>query len=389
MKKARVTLHPFGRIAAAVVAVSLLLTGCQTAGNGANANVDAPAETEVETHTPIELTPLAEVEPAEDPSSLTGPTHTLVGGPTFQPIAENPTPQLPATVVSKDLDGGRPEITVTDVSRIIAISITGTLADYVVALGLGDNLVGKDTATTAAGTEDLPEVTGSGHVVNVEGIIALGPTVVLTDGSLGPDDVVRIQLRDAGIPVVAVERISGFQSSYDAARDVAAALGVPEQGELLAAEIEESVDAKIAEIRATILPEDESKRPRVVFLYLRGTKVYYMFGEGSGIDAIIDAVGAIDIATEQGWRGSKPVTPEALVAMNPDAILVMTKGLESVGGVDELIEQLSGVAQTKAGQNRRIIDVEDALILAGGTRTADVIDGVARALYAPDSLQQQ
>jgi len=33
--------------------------------------------------------------------------------------------------------------------------------------------------------------------------------------------------------------------------------------------------------------------------------------------------------------------------------------------------------------------VEDALILAGGTRTPDVIDGVARALYAPDSLQQQ
>lgn len=368
----------------ALVVTALALTGCQSTGTtSAGANETTPQETV------IELPPLSEVEPADDPSSLTGPTHALVGGPTLTAIAENPTPELPVTVVSKDLDGGRPEITVTDVSRIIAISITGTLADYVVALGLGDNLVGKDTATTAPGTEDLPEVTGSGHVVNVEGIVGLQPTVVLTDGSLGPDDVVRIQLRDAGIPVVAVDRIVGFQASYDAARDVAAALGVPEQGELLAAEIEASVEAKTAEIQSTIMPQDESKRPRVVFLYLRGTKVYYMFGEGSGIDAIIEAVGAIDIATEQGWRGSKPVTPEALVAMNPDAILVMTKGLESVGGVDNLIEQLSGVAQTKAGQNRRIIGVEDALILAGGTRTADVLDGVARALYAPDSLQAE
>lgn len=371
-----------GALSALVVA-ALALTGCQSTGTAsAGANETAPQEV-------IELPPLSEIEPASDPSSLTGPTHALVGGPSLQAVAENPTPELPVTVVSKDLDGGRPEITVTDVSRIIAISITGTLADYVVALGLGDNLVGKDTATTAPGTEDLPEVTGSGHVVNVEGIVGLQPTVVLTDGSLGPDDVVRIQLRDAGIPVVAVDRIVGFQASYDAARDLAAALGVPEQGEVLAAEIEASVDAKIEEVQTTIMPQDETVRPRVVFLYLRGTKVYYMFGEGSGIDAIIESVGAIDIATEQGWRGSKPVTPEALVAMNPDAILVMSKGLESVGGVDNLIEQLSGVAQTKAGQNRRIIDVEDALILAGGTRTADVIDGVARALYAPDFLQAE
>lgn len=369
------------RTIGALIVASLLLTGCQA--------VAAPGADAEHMAEPVDLPALSEIEPTADPTSVIGPTQAQIGGPTLAPVADNPTADLPATVVSKDLDGGRPEITVADNSRIIALSITGTLADYVVGLGLGDNLVAKDIATTAPGTEDLPVVTGSGHVVNVEGIIGTQPSVVLTDGSLGPDDVVRIQLRDAGIPVVAVERITDFESSYAAARDVGAALGVPALGDELAAAIEASIDAKVHEIHDTILPEAESKRPRVVFLYLRGTKIYYMFGDGSGIDTLIDALGAVDIATERGWRGQKPVTPEALVAMDPDAILVMSNGLESVGGVDTLIAELSGVAQTKAGQNRRIIDVQDSLVLAGGTRTADVLDGLARALYAPESLQKQ
>lgn len=369
------------RTIGALIVASLLLTGCQA--------VAAPGADAEHMAEPVDLPALSEIEPTADPTSVIGPTQAQIGGPTLAPVADNPTADLPATVVSKDLDGGRPEITVTDNSRIIALSITGTLADYVVGLGLGDNLVAKDIATTAPGTEDLPVVTGAGHVVNVEGIIGTQPSVVLTDGSLGPDDVVRIQLRDAGIPVVAVERITDFESSYAAARDVGAALGVPALGDELAAAIEASIDAKVHEIHDTILPEAESKRPRVVFLYLRGTKIYYMFGDGSGIDTLIDALGAVDIATERGWRGQKPVTPEALVAMDPDAILVMSNGLESVGGVDTLIAELSGVAQTKAGQNRRIIDVQDSLVLAGGTRTADVLDGLARALYAPESLQKQ
>lgn len=374
----RMTPKSLLRSAAVLAALSLVLTGCQSAGGG----VENHHTTEV-----VELPLLSEIEPSADPSSVTGPTSVKVGGPSLEPVAKAPETAMPATVVSKDLDGGRPEITVTDTSRIIALSITGTLADYVVSLGLGDNLVGKDTATIAPGTEDLPLVTGAGHVVNVEGLLALEPTVVLTDGSLGPDDVVRIQLRQAGVPVVAVDRVSDFETSYQAARDVAAALGVPELGEQLAQQIENSVTEKIAEIEATILPSDEALRPRVVFLYLRGTKVYYMFGEGSGIDNLLDAVGAIDIATEKGWKGERQVTPEALVSMNPDAILVMSKGLESVGGVDPLIADLSGIAQTKAGMNRRIIDVDDTLVLAGGTRSADVLDGLARALYAPESLQ--
>jgi iron complex transport system substrate-binding protein len=73
--------------------------------------------------------------------------------------------------------------------------------------------------------------------------------------------------------------------------------------------------------------------------------------------------------------------------MDPDIILVMTKGLESAGGVDGLLAAQPSIALTTAGKNKRIIDVDDTVLFAGGTRIPDVIDGLARAVYAPDSLK--
>lgn len=363
-------------VVAALAALALLISGCQTAGIESGAT-----ETEI-----LELPPLASLTPVEDPSAVEGPTTAVIGGPTIEPIADGPDQVLPATVVSKDLNGDT-EVTVTDASRILALSITGTVADLVHAYGLSGNLVGRDVSTTIPGTEDLPVVTRAGHSIDAEGVLALAPTLILTDGSIGPNDVV-LQLRDAGIPVVTVDRVTDFESTFESARDIANALGVPELGEELVSVLQAAIDEKRAEI-AGLHPDDPTKLPRVAFLYLRGTAgIYYLFGEGSGADSLIDALGAIDVADEVGWVGERPMTEEALIAINPDVILVMSKGLESVGGVDGLIENLPSVALTSAGQNRRIIDVDDTMIFAGGTRIPDVLDGLARALYAPDSLAE-
>ena len=78
------------------------------------------------------------------------------------------------------------------------------------------------------------------------------------------------------------------------------------------------------------------------------------------------------------------MTAEALVAAQPDVLVMMTDGLESVGGVDGLLERIPAIAETPAGAHRRVIDMADAEILSFGPRSADVISALARALYAPE-----
>ncbi|RIJ76942.1 hemin receptor [Nakamurella silvestris] len=313
-----------------------------------------------------------------DPKSYVGSSTAVLRDATIHPIADNPAQTLPATV--KDAQGT--SVTITDTSRILALDLYGSLSRTVFELGLGDKVVGRDTSSRFPEIAGLPLVTQNGHELNGEAILELAPTVILTDTTLGPWDVI-LQMRESGIPVVVVDSHRNMTNIASLTEAVADALGVPELGAELGSRSESEAKKKIAEI-ARIAPSRVQDKLRMVFLYVRGQAgIYYMFGEDSGADALIEAVGGYDVSGEIGWKGMKPVNDEGLIAAQPDLILMMSGGLESVGGVDGLLERLPAIAQTPAGQHRRIVDMDDTEVLSFGPRTADVLDALATAIYSP------
>lgn len=367
---ARETAWPRSRWWAALVALALLpLAACSAqAESAAPAAQAAPA--------------LGSVRPLADPRAYDGPSTALIGDDAVDAIDPPPQPRLPVTVT--DAQGRK--VTVRDVSRVLALDIYGTLSRTVFELGLGDRLVGRDISTQFAEAAELPLVTRNGHELNAEAILALDPTLIITDTSLGPWDVV-LQLRDAGIPVVIVDSERGLDNVGRLIGQVAAALGAREAGGELAARVRSEIAAVREEI-AAVAPQDIERKPRAVFLYARGTSgTYYLFGEGSGADSLIDALGLYDVAAEIGWEGSRPLTDEGLIAAQPDVVLMMTKGLESVGGVDALLERFPSLASTPAGQHRRIVDMADEEILGYGPLTAKVLNALAVAIYAPEAVR--
>lgn len=365
----RVGERPRGATLLVVLAVALgTLTGCAAAAEQASTQGRAAPD-------------LGSVEPLADPRSYDGPSTALVGDDEVEEIEQDPQQTLPATLT--DAQGTR--VTVKDTSRVLALDIYGTLSRTVFELGLGDLLVGRDISTQFTEGRKLPLVTHNGHELNAESILGLDPTLIITDTSLGPWDVI-LQLRDAGIPVVVVDSHRNLGNVERLTTQVATALGVPEAGERL----NERVGAEIARSKAAIAkvaPASTERRLRTVFLYARGASgTYYLFGEGSGADSLIDSLGLYDVAAEIGWKGSKPLTDEGILAAQPDVILMMTKGLESVGGVDALLERFPALAQTPAGQHRRIVDMADEEILGYGPLTAKVLNALAVAVYAPEAV---
>lgn len=358
--------------AGAGLAAALLLAACGPIGS-----VGDEADDGETTAVPQ----LSEVTPLDDPRSWQGVVDIDLADPVIDPVADDPQPDLPAKVT----DAQGTKVTVTDVSRILALDIYGTLSHTVYELGLGDHVVGRDVSSSFPEIEDRPLVTQNGHELNAEAILALDPTVVLTDTSLGPWDVV-LQLKDAGVPVVVTDSHRGLDNLESLTLQVADALGVHDEGVELGQRIVEQADAAEAEI-AKVAPADVTGRLRTIFLYVRGQAgVYYMFGEDSGADSLIDAVGGYDVSKEIGWNGMRPVNDEAIISAQPDAILMMSKGLESVGGVDGLLERFPALAETPAGEHERIIAMDDDQILSFGPRTADVLNALAVAYYAPDAL---
>ncbi|WFR67955.1 ABC transporter substrate-binding protein [Curtobacterium flaccumfaciens] len=110
---------------------------------------------------------------------------------------------------------------------------------------------------------------GTATSFSAEAILALRPTVLLTDSSLGPWDVV-LQVRNAGIPVVVVDSHRDTSNIDEIIDQVATALGVPETGERLASEVH-AQQAAVAEQVQRIAPTATGDKLRMVFLYVRGT----------------------------------------------------------------------------------------------------------------------
>lgn len=277
---------------------------------------------------------------------------------------------LPQTVQSDD---GR-EVVVEDVSRIV--SLAGSVTEVLFDLGLGANIVGRDISTTLAEASEIPLVT-QGHELSAESVLSLRPTLVLAPDDAGPPEALE-QIRNVGIPVVVFpspDSVDGIAARIEA---IATAVGMGSG----AAAVIDATQAELAALQDEI-PAD-AEVPRVAFLYLRGhSGVYLLGGPGAGTDSLIEAAGGLDAGTEIGLDEEfSSLTSEALVEAAPDAFLVTTTGLESVGGIDGLLE-LPGVAQTPAGQNRRVVAVEDGLLFSFGSRTPDAIASIIAQLYAP------
>lgn len=350
------------------IVFAILLTAACGALPGGHGSDEAPV-------TP----PLSDVEVLDDPKSYEGPSTAGIGATKVDPVTDDPEPQMPVTLT----DAQGTEVTVESTERILALDIYGTLSQTVAELGLTDNLVGRDISTQFKGTEDLPLVTSNGHELNAEAILELDPTLIITDTSLGPWDVI-LQARDSGIPVVVVDSHRNLENLESLTQEISNAVGLPDEGKVLGERIRKKTEEVQAEIDK-VAPDDVQDKMRMVFLYVRGqANVYYMFGKGSGADALIDAVGGYDVSSEIDWQGMKPVTDEAIVSAQPELILMMSKGLESVDGIDGLLEQLPAIANTPAGQNRRIVDMSDTQILSYGPATPKVLSALAVAIYAPE-----
>ncbi|WP_338316100.1 heme/hemin ABC transporter substrate-binding protein [Streptomyces bohaiensis] len=280
-----------------------------------------------------------------------------------------PEPALPAEVTSADGE----EVTVAAADRVVPLS--GSLAEIVWTLGLGDRVVARDVTATFEEAAELPVVT-RGHEVSAESVLSLRPDVVLVEDSTGPVEAID-QIRAAGVPLVVFETPRELDAVTGRIEAVAAALGVTEAGERLVDRTEQRLDTA----RAAIPREGEP--PRVAFLYLRGTAgVYLLGGAGSGATSLIEAAGGVDAGAESGLdKDFTPITSEALAAAAPDVILVMTKGLTSVGGVDGLLE-IPGIAETPAGMDRRVAAVDDGVLLNYGPRTDEVLASLTEQIHA-------
>jgi iron complex transport system substrate-binding protein len=234
------------------------------------------------------------------------------------------------------------------------VSLAPSFTEAIALAGKLDQVVGVDvTSTYPAAADSLPKL---GHVRNLkaEAILAVNPDVVVAF-SADLDPALTSQLQSAGVRLWLFEKKYSPEDLFSWVKTLGDSLQVPG----LAAQVEQEVNARLAEVT----PLDP--KPRVLFIYARGAGALSVAGTGTQAEAMVRLAGGEYAVTE--FNNFKPLTPEALVAANPDVILLFDDGLQSLGGMEGLLKT-PGIAQTRAGKERAIVTMEGNLLLGFGPR---------------------
>lgn len=250
------------------------------------------------------------------------------------------------------------------------VSINGSISEIIVEFGLENDLVGVDaTSTFPESLKDKVQI-GNAHHMNLEQIIALQPTVVLSLEERGLKPEQAEQLRQAGIKV----NFYNLESKPESTENLILELGKEFSKEKEAEALIETLHNDLKNI-PTIDPNT-----KVLFIYARGAGAVQAAGDKTAMTEMIKLAGAKS-ATEGQFEGFKALTPEALLDANPDYILLFNTGFESLNGEAGLME-IPGMNKTTAGKNKRFITMDGQYLSGFGPRVGKAAIDLANALKA-------
>lgn len=242
--------------------------------------------------------------------------------------------------------------------RLVAVG--GAVTEIVYALGAEDLIAGCDTTSYfPPAAEKLPKV-GYMRALSAEGILSLDPDLLILTEDAGPPAVLR-QVTAAGVPLLQLKSGRSIADVKENIGLLAKAIGREPQAAALLAAMQRDAAALAREVAGSGAP------PRVLFILQHGGGAPLVAGAGTAADSIIRLSGAENAVT--GYSGYKPLTPEAAVALEPDAILITDQGLRQAGGKEALL-RVPGLALTPAARNGRVHAMDSLLLLGFGPRTA-------------------
>lgn len=194
--------------------------------------------------------------------------------------------------------------------RIVSAS---SVADQILAeIARPGDVVAISSAARRAATWRFTGAARITRVQDVEAIIELRPTVVFAS-TIGGDRSAQ-RLREAGIRVVALGDLRGFDSLPEEIERVGQAIGA----EARAADYAASLVERMSELRA------QGTRTEGMYLSVHGTH-FYGGTTGSSYGDVLTAGGVEDAAAAAGFTGWPDYSAEEILRLNPP-LLVMPEG---------------------------------------------------------------
>ncbi|PLQ00695.1 heme/hemin ABC transporter substrate-binding protein [Cupriavidus pauculus] len=250
------------------------------------------------------------------------------------------------------------------------VGLGGAVTEIIYALDAEKSLVGADSSSIyPPAALKLPKV-GYYRAVSVEGLASLKPDLVLAADQAGPPQALE-QIGKLGSKVVTLPSAPTVAALDQRILGTATALEIPERGRAL-------VDRLHADLRA-IRPVSQPVRVLIVSSH---TGKMQGMGKDTAGDAMLTLAGGTNVLA--GQTGFKPFSAEAAAALKPDVIVTTTMSVGASGSADAFLAQ-PGLNATPAARNRRLVVMDDLLLLGFGPRLPEALRLLQTGLAAPQT----
>ncbi len=262
----------------------------------------------------------------------------------------------------------------TEKEEVRIISLSGMLTEVIAELGYAEKIVGRDVTSTYP--EALQEIPSLGHVtqLNVEAILALKPTLILVEESQLKQSKALMQIDDANVKIVGIPTSTDLNNAVKVSKSIAKHLEVKED---IIKKMQAVIQADSIKLSSMLARYD--RKPRVLFIYARGTGRLMVAGTNTPVERMIQKSGAVNAISS--FEDYKALTPESLVEANPEVILMFNSGFASLDGKEGL-GQVPGISQTSAFQKNRIIAMDGHYLTAFGPRAAKAALELTASIHA-------
>ncbi len=267
------------------------------------------------------------------------------------------------------------KIKMSEKTRIVVVG--GTLTEIVYGLGMGSLVVGADASSTYPQEAKREAALGYFRRVSAEGVLGLEPTLIFVTEEAGPAEAIE-QLKASGVRVVSFPGAATVENARERIRAVGAALDKTTEAEQLLKALDEKL-AKASQWRTKI-----KNTPAVLLLYSHNAGQLHVFGQGTVADPLLALVGAKNAAKVQGVV---PLSGEGIIDASPDVLLFPSSSVDGLKGLEN-IWTIPGIAQSPAGKNKKMIQIDKLALLGFGPRLGDVVLEIMAQLH-PDVSPEQ
>lgn len=256
-------------------------------------------------------------------------------------------------------------------NRIISLTLSGD--EMLLSLVKPNQIVGlsgkinqdSDVSNVVIKAKSFPRIEN-----NVEEILNLDPDFVIAADWMKKESL--SELREMGVPIYVYKTPKNFEEQKKLILELSSLIGEKKTGQ----RIVDDMEKRLLFVQKNIVRTEEGK-PRII-LY---TPFETTSGKGTTFDDMVKKIGGINLASEAGIFGSKQISKEELIALNPDIIIVpVWKNYSSEEASKRLLQDPS-FQNIKALQTKKVYFMPYRQLSPTSQYMIDGIEALAKVVY--------